>query len=271
MHNLARNKNNHKNPLFTTQRKVKRNHTELSKGVKGSAGDITNHFPVLSLPNGTFKSRRPLTNSENFNSEKYYLEKTKRLKHKADAMTNKAGNAFQYSAEIALLLTKYGIALKLDVLESKSVYRVFSDTIVLIKFITAFKLFADTTVSSQGKIFAMLWNVLPVHFSNGHVWLHYSRLLNDRFKSNSTVKQVPSPDAAKNRLAFFSLSNTLFCWFCEFWAVIKYQQQHWQEWYCLEGLYFCIYLSSYHFDYLVSGCFADNHKLRNCSYHLFWI
>lgn len=156
MHNIARNKNNHKNPLSTTQRKVKRNHTELSKGVKGFAGGITNHFPVLSLPNGTFKSRRPLINSEKLYSEKYYLEKTKRLKHKADAMTNKAGNAFQYPAETALLLTKYQIALKLDVLESKSVYSILSDTIVLIKFITAFKLFADSSVSSHGKICAML-------------------------------------------------------------------------------------------------------------------
>lgn len=43
-------------------------------------------------------------------------------------------------------------------------------------------------------------NVLPVHFSNGHVWLHYSRLLNDCFENNSTVKQVPSPDAARTDL-----------------------------------------------------------------------
>ncbi|RMC17364.1 hypothetical protein DUI87_05945 [Hirundo rustica rustica] len=156
MDNTARNKNNHKDPLFTTQRKMKRNHTELSKGVKGSPGGITNNFPVLSLPNGTFKSRKPLINSERQNSKKYYLEKTKRLKHKADAMMDKAGNTFLYLAEAALLFPKYGIALKLDALEPKSVYSIFSNTIVLIKFIMTLKPFADSSVSSHGKIFAML-------------------------------------------------------------------------------------------------------------------
>lgn len=156
MDNTARNKDNHKDPLLTTQKKVKRNHTELSKGVKGSAGDTTNHFPVLSLPNGTFKSRRPLINSVKQHSKKYYLEKTKRLKDKADAMTDKAGKVFQYPAEAALLVITYGIALKVDALEPKSVYSIFSDTIVLIKFIMTLKPFADSLVSLHGKIFAQL-------------------------------------------------------------------------------------------------------------------
>lgn len=153
MDNSARNKNNHKDSLLTTQKKVKRNHknhTELSKGVKGSVGNITNNFSVLSLPNGTFKSRRTLINSEKQHLQKYYLEKIKRLKHKPDAMTNKAGNVFQYPAEAALLFTKYGIALKLDVLEPKSFHSIFSDTRVLIK------PFADSSISSHGKIFDML-------------------------------------------------------------------------------------------------------------------
>lgn len=156
MDNTARNKSNHKDPLLTMQRKVKRNHTELSKGVKGSAGDVTNHFPVLSLPNGTFKSRRPLINSEKQHSKKYHLEETKRLKHKADATTDKAGKAFQHQAEAAFLFIKYGIALKLDALEPKSVYSIFSDTTLLIKFITTLKPFADCSVSSHGKVFSML-------------------------------------------------------------------------------------------------------------------
>lgn len=61
-------------------------------------------------------------------------------------MTNKAGNIFQYPAEAALLFTKYGIALKQDVLEPKSAYSISSDTRVLIKFIITLKPFADSSV-----------------------------------------------------------------------------------------------------------------------------
>lgn len=72
-------------------------------------------------------------------------------------MTEKVGNAFPYLAEAVLLFTKYGIALKLYALEPKSIYSIFSNTIVLIKFIMTFKPFADSSVSSHRKIFAMLW------------------------------------------------------------------------------------------------------------------
>lgn len=97
-------------------------------------------------PNGTFKSRSPPINSEKQHSKKYYLEKTKRLKHKADAMTSNAGNAFLYPAEAALLFTNYGIALKLDALEPKLVYSIFSNTIDLTKFIRTMKPFADSSI-----------------------------------------------------------------------------------------------------------------------------
>lgn len=46
--------------------------------------------------------------------------------------TDKTGKAFQY-LEAALLFIEYGIALESDVLEPKSAYSIFSDTIALIK------------------------------------------------------------------------------------------------------------------------------------------
>ncbi|NWZ82373.1 AFF1 protein, partial [Poecile atricapillus] len=186
MDSPPRKKSNHKDPLFAKHRKVEGNHTELSKGVKGS-GDVTKPFPVPSLPNVTSKPRRPLLKFEMQHSKEYYIEQAQRLKHKADAMTDKTGKAFQY-LEAALLFIEYGIALESDVLEPKSAYSIFSDTIVLIKFIMTLKPFADSSVSSHGKIFAVLHmrcqSILHMAMFGykKDTAMRYSRLLNDHFK-----------------------------------------------------------------------------------------
>ncbi|NXM65035.1 AFF1 protein, partial [Illadopsis cleaveri] len=203
MDNPARNKSNHKDPLFAKHRKVEGNHTEQSKSIKGSAGDITKPFPVPSLPNGTSKPRRPLLKFEKQHSKEYYIEQAQRLKHKADAMTDKTGKAFQY-LEAALLFIEYGIALESDVLEPKSAYSILSDTIVLIKFIMTLKPFADSSVSSHGKIFAVLQmrcqSILHMAMFGykKDTAMRYSRLLNDHFKSNFRVIQAPSPGVARS-------------------------------------------------------------------------
>ncbi|NXO71500.1 AFF1 protein, partial [Phainopepla nitens] len=201
--NPARNKSHHKDPLFAKHRKVEGNHTELSKDIKGSAGDVTKPFPVPSLPNGTSKPRRPLLKFEKQRSKEHYIEQAQRLKHKADAMTDKTGKAFQY-LEAALLFIEYGIALESDVLEPKSAYSIFSDTIVLIKFIMTLKPFADSSVSSHGKIFAVLsmrcQSILHMAMFayKKDTAMRYSRLLNDHFKSNFRVIQAPSPGVARS-------------------------------------------------------------------------
>ncbi|XP_032915750.1 AF4/FMR2 family member 1 isoform X2 [Catharus ustulatus] len=203
MDNPARNKSNHKDPLFAKHRKVEGNNTELSKAIKASAGDVTKPFPVPSLPNGTSKPRRPLLKSEKQHSKEYYIEQAQRLKHKADAMTDKTGKAFEY-LEAALLFIEYGIALESDVLEPKSAYSIFSDTIVLIKFIMTLKPFADSSVSSHGKIFAVLrmrcQSILHMAMFGykKDTAMRYSRLLNDHFKSNFRVIQAPSPGVARS-------------------------------------------------------------------------
>lgn len=71
----ARNKNYHKDLLLTMQKKSEKKSYRTVKGVKGSTGDITNNFSVLSLPNGTFKSRKPLINSEKTAFKKILLRK----------------------------------------------------------------------------------------------------------------------------------------------------------------------------------------------------
>ncbi|NWI81012.1 AFF1 protein, partial [Dryoscopus gambensis] len=203
VNNPARNRSNHKDPLFAKHRKVEGTHMEPSKGIKGSAGDVTKPFPVPSLPNGTSKPRRPLLKFEKQHSKEYYIEQAQRLKHKADAMTDKTGKAFQY-LEAALLFIEYGIALESDVVEPKSAYSILSDTIVLIKFIMTLKPFADSSVSSHGKIFAVLrmrcQSILHMAMFGykKDTAMRYSRLLNDHFKVGHRVMQAPSPGVARS-------------------------------------------------------------------------
>ncbi|NXT35372.1 AFF1 protein, partial [Pelecanoides urinatrix] len=203
MDNTARNKSNHKDPLFSKHKKVERNHAELSKGVKGSAGDITNPFPVPSLPNGTSKPRRPQLKFEKQHPMEYYIEEAKRLKHKADAMTDRTGKAFQY-LDAALSFIEYGIALESDAPAPKSAYSIFSDTIDLIKFIMTLKSFMDSSASSHEKIFAVLCmrcqSILHMAMFRykKDTAVKYSRILNDHFKSSSRVTQAPSPCVARS-------------------------------------------------------------------------
>ncbi|NXK11586.1 AFF1 protein, partial [Herpetotheres cachinnans] len=203
MDNTARNKSNHKDPSFSKHKKVERNHTESSKGIKGSAGDVTNPFPVPSLPNGTSKPRRPQLKFEKQHPMEYYMEEAKRLKHKADAMTNKTEKAFQY-LDAALSFIEYGIALESDASAPKSAYSIFSDTIDLIKFIMTLKSFMDSSASSHEKIFAVLCMRCQsiLHMSmfryKKDTAIKYSRILNDYFKSSSRVTQAPSPCVARS-------------------------------------------------------------------------
>ncbi|NXS63145.1 AFF1 protein, partial [Brachypteracias leptosomus] len=203
MDNTARNKCNHKDPLFSKHKKVERSHAELSKGVEGSAGDVTNPFPVPSLPNGTSKPRRPQFKFEKQRPMEYYIEEAKKLKHKADAMTDKTGKAFQY-LDAALSFIEYGIALESDAPAPKSAYSIFSDTIDLIKFIMTLKSFTDSSASSHEKIFAVLCmrcqSILHMAMFRykKDTAIKYSRILNDHFKSSSRVTQAPSPCVARS-------------------------------------------------------------------------
>ncbi|NXX75454.1 AFF1 protein, partial [Urocolius indicus] len=203
MDHTARNKSNHKDPSVSKHKKVKRNHTELSKGIKVSAGAVVNNFPVPSLPNGTFKPRRPPLKFEIQHPIEYYMEEAKKLKHKADAMTEKTAKAFQY-LDAVLAFIEYGIALESDVTSPKSAYSIFSETIDLIKFVMSLKSFTGSSASSHEKIFAVLCMrcqsllYMTTFRYKKDTAIKYSRILNDHFKSSSRVTQAPSPCVARS-------------------------------------------------------------------------
>ncbi|XP_074710586.1 LOW QUALITY PROTEIN: AF4/FMR2 family member 1-like [Strix uralensis] len=199
MDNTARDKSSHTDPLLSKHRKEERNHADLSEGIKvGSAGDVTNPFRVTPLPDGTSKPRRPQLKFEKQHPAEYYIEEVGRLKHKADAMTDKTGRAFQ-DLDAALSFIEFGIALESDATEPKSDSSVFSGTIDLLKFVMTLKSFMDSSASSHDKIFAVLYmrcqsllHMAMCHY-NKDTAIRYSRILNDQFRSSSRLTQAPSP------------------------------------------------------------------------------
>ncbi|XP_013924171.1 PREDICTED: AF4/FMR2 family member 1 [Thamnophis sirtalis] len=194
----AKSKESHKESSSSKHRKLEGKPLENSKSDKGSADDVPNPFPVPSLPNGTSKPMKPQSKPHRQHPVEFHLKEAKRLKHKADAMTDKVGKAFKY-LDAALSFIECGIAMESDPLSPKPAYTMFAETIDLIKFIMTLKSFADSSTTTQEKIFivfcmrcqAILYMAMFRYKKDTAI--KYSRTLNEHFKSSSRIAQAPSP------------------------------------------------------------------------------
>ncbi|XP_025022689.1 AF4/FMR2 family member 1 isoform X3 [Python bivittatus] len=199
----AKSKESHKESSSSKHRKLEGKPLESSKSDKGSADDVPNPFPVPSLPNGTSKPMKPQSKPHRQHPVEFHLKEAKRLKHKADAMTDKVGKAFKY-LDAALSFIECGIAMESDPLSPKPAYTMFAETIDLIKFIMTLKSFADSSTTTQEKIFivfcmrcqAILYMAMFRYKKDTAI--KYSRTLNEHFKSSSRIAQAPSPCVARS-------------------------------------------------------------------------
>ncbi|XP_066488153.1 AF4/FMR2 family member 1 isoform X3 [Tiliqua scincoides] len=199
----AKSKENHKDSLPSKHRKMEGKPSESSKSSKGSVEDALNPFPVPSLPNGTSKPTKPQTKPHKQHPVEYHLKEAKRLKHKADAMTDKVGKAFKY-LDAALSFIECGIAMESDILSPKPAYTMFAETIDLIKFIMTLKSFTDSSTTTHEKIFVILCMrcqailYMAMFRYKKDTAIKYSRTLNEHFKSSSRITQAPSPCVARS-------------------------------------------------------------------------
>ncbi|XP_064141652.1 AF4/FMR2 family member 1 isoform X3 [Loxodonta africana] len=190
-------KSNHKDSSIFKHRKVDGKGPGSSTEHKGSAGDTANPFPVPSLPNGNSKSGKPQVKFDKQQAD-FHMKEAKKLKCKADSMTDKIGKAFKY-LEAVLSFIECGIAMESESPASKSAYSVYSETIDLIKFIMSLKSFSDATTPTQERIFAVLCmrcqSILNMAMfrCKKDTAMKYSRTLSEHFKISSKVAQVPSP------------------------------------------------------------------------------
>ncbi|CAO2633370.1 AF4/FMR2 family member 1 [Lemmus lemmus] len=162
---------------------------------KGSSREATNVFPVPSLPNGNCKPGKPQEKSYRQQAD-FHMKEAKRLKCKAEAMTDKIGKACKY-LEAVLSLIECGMAMESES-SAKSAYAVYSETADLIKFTMSLKSFSDATVPAQEEIFAVLClrcqslvNMAIFRCKKDTV-MKYFHSLSDHFENSSNVVQVPS-------------------------------------------------------------------------------
>ncbi|XP_020039632.2 AF4/FMR2 family member 1 isoform X1 [Castor canadensis] len=196
------NKSDHKDPSVSKHRKVQGRGSGSSTEHKGFSGDTANPFPVPSLPNGNSKPGKPQVKCDKLQAD-FHMKEARKLKCRAESMTDKAGKAFKYLESI-LSFIECGIAMESESPTSKSAYSVYSDTLDLIKFTMSLKSFSDATTSTQEKIFAVLCMRcqsalnMAMFRCKKDIAIKYSRTLNEHFKSSSKVAQAPSPCIARS-------------------------------------------------------------------------
>ncbi|KAG8454363.1 hypothetical protein GDO86_000839 [Hymenochirus boettgeri] len=196
-------KNTHKEPS-SKHRKMEEKPSDHVKSSKGSKENNTNPFPVPSLPNGSVKPTRPqLKFEDGLHSPEHYMKEAKKLKHKADAMSDKIGKSFSY-LDAAMFFIECGIAMESDVQAPKPAYTIIAETVDLIKFILKLKNFADSTAPAHEISFAVLCMrcqsvlYMAMFRYKKDTAIKYSRTLGEHFKNSSRAAQAPSPCIARS-------------------------------------------------------------------------
>ncbi|XP_039606753.1 AF4/FMR2 family member 1-like isoform X1 [Polypterus senegalus] len=174
------------------------------KNVKKPSKSGTN--ACLSDPSSDrkLKPSKPLLNfDERKYSVEHHMKEAKKLKHKADAISDKVEKAFNY-LDAALSFIESGIAMESDPKTPKSAYTMFSETVDLIKFIVKLKHFLDSSAQATEKAFAVLCLrcqallLMAMFRYKKDDALKYSRTLNEHFKNSTRSAQTPSPCIARS-------------------------------------------------------------------------
>uniref|UniRef100_A0A673U438 AF4/FMR2 family member 1 n=1 Tax=Suricata suricatta TaxID=37032 RepID=A0A673U438_SURSU len=194
-------KGGHKEPSAPKHRRAEGKGSGNCAEHKGSSGDTANPFLVPSLPNGNSKPGKPPVKLDRQQAD-FHMKEAKKLKQRAELMTDKVGKAFKY-VEAALSFIECGIAMESESPASQAAYSVYSETVDLIKFIMSLKSFSDAS-APQEKIFAVLCmrcqSILNMAMfrCKKDTAIKYSRALNEHFSSFFKVAQAPSPCIARS-------------------------------------------------------------------------
>ncbi|XP_048220498.1 LOW QUALITY PROTEIN: AF4/FMR2 family member 1 [Perognathus longimembris pacificus] len=195
-------KSSSKDASIPKHRKVQGRGPGGSAEPRGFSGDTSTPFPVPSLPNGNAKPGKPQAKLDKQQAD-FHMKEAKKLKYKAESMTDKVGKAFKY-LEAVLAFIECGVAMESETPAAKAAYTVYSDTTELIRCTMALKSFSDATLPTQEKIFAVLCMRcqsllnMAMFRCKKDVAIKYSRTLNEHFKSSSKAVQAPSPRMARS-------------------------------------------------------------------------
>ncbi|XP_042364862.1 AF4/FMR2 family member 4 isoform X2 [Plectropomus leopardus] len=173
-----------------------------------------------SQPTREALSKRPLLRFEDRQYPvKHYIKEAKKLKHKADAESDKLSKAFSY-LDAAMYFVESGIAMEKDPQISMSSYTMFAETVELLKFVLKLKNSVDASATPSEKDFLTLClkcqSLLQMAmFCQKHkTALKYSKTLTDHFSSSNhdpsgvTSKVTVTPSYRPNMPSPFSSNSS---------------------------------------------------------------
>nr|XP_046231057.1 AF4/FMR2 family member 1 [Scatophagus argus] len=154
--------------------------------------------PPSSQPTRGALTNRPLLIFEDRQYPvKHYIKEAKKLKHKADAESDKLSKAFNY-LDAAMYFVESGIAMEKDPQISMSSYTMFAETVELLKFVLKLKNSVDPSAPPSEKDFLALClkcqSLLHMAmFRHKHkTALKYSKTLTDHFNNSAQKTHDPS-------------------------------------------------------------------------------
>ncbi|XP_063086691.1 AF4/FMR2 family member 4 isoform X3 [Cavia porcellus] len=194
------NSGSSKNSSSTSkQKKTEGKISSSSKEVKEKAANISSNCPLSTpIPDASKPRRTKLAFDDRNYSADHYLQEAKKLKHNADALSDRFEKAVYYLDAVVSFI-ECGNALEKNAQESKSPFPMYSDTVELIKYTMKLKNYLAPDATAADKRLTVLClrcqsllylRLFKLKKENA---LKYSKTLTEHLKNSYNNSQAPSP------------------------------------------------------------------------------
>ncbi|XP_019390568.1 PREDICTED: AF4/FMR2 family member 4 [Crocodylus porosus] len=188
------------NSSSSKQKKTEGKSSSNSKEAKEKVLNNSSNCPPASTPaTESSKSRRAkLVFDERSYSADHYLQEAKKLKHNADALSDRFEKAVYYLDAVVSFI-ECGNALEKNAQESKSPFPMYSETVELIKYTMKLKNYLAPDATAADKRLAVLCLrcqsllYLRLFKLKKESALKYSKTLTEHLKNSYNNSQAPSP------------------------------------------------------------------------------
>ncbi|NWW92159.1 AFF4 protein, partial [Rhynochetos jubatus] len=189
-----------KSSSSSKQRKTEGKGSSSAKEAKEKTLNNSSNCPPASAPpTESSKSRRAkLVFDERTHSADHYLQEAKKLKHNADALSDRFEKAVYYLDAVVSFI-ECGNALEKNAQESKSPFPMYSETVELIKYTMKLKNYLAPDATAADKRLAVLCLrcqsllYLRLFKLKKESALKYSKTLTEHLKNSYNNSQAPSP------------------------------------------------------------------------------
>ncbi|XP_036906367.1 AF4/FMR2 family member 4 isoform X2 [Sturnira hondurensis] len=181
------------------QKKTEGKTSSSSKEVKEKAANSSSNCPTSApAPDAPKPRRAKLTFDDRNYSADHYLQEAKKLKHNADALSDRFEKAVYYLDAVVSFI-ECGNALEKNAQESKSPFPMYSETVELIKYTMKLKNYLAPDATAADKRLTVLClrcqsllylRLFKLKKENA---LKYSKTLTEHLKNSYNNSQAPSP------------------------------------------------------------------------------